>query len=120
MHSLLLFATDSRAISVESLQRIFRSVSGFGEVRYNPIPSIPIEADFAEGDGSTIVDLSDDSTTISIQGTSGAALSAAFILQRHLDMPLRIIDTDYSFDLILQDYARLEDLQAAIRKAQES
>src|SRR5436309_410250 len=81
-----------------------------------PIGS-PIEADFVDGQDFTTVRLNAQRETISIDGTSGAALSAAWILQSYLNIPLRIMDTEYSFDLILSAFKNTQELQTAIDKA---
>lgn len=114
MQSLLLFCDDKRPFTVESLQNIFKSVNGFGEIRYETSIGIPIEVDYSEGDDFTMVDLSEKRDAISISGTTDAALSAALIIQRHLDVPLRIIDLDYSFDLPLQAFSTVDELRAAM------
>ena len=118
MHSLLLFDLDGREIPVDALQRIFQSVTGFQRVRHNTPTGTPIEADYIDGQDFTTVGLDTKRETISIRGTSGAALSAAWILQRNLDVPLRMVDTDYSFDLILRDFSNIDELRAAIENAQ--
>jgi hypothetical protein len=120
MHNLLLFDADQRTIPVDALQRIFRSVSGFQKVRCNTPTGTPIEADYVEGQDFTTVRLNATCEAISVRGTSGAALSAAWILHRNLDIPLRMVDTEYSFDLKLADFTNLEQLEAAIDKARSS
>ena len=117
MHSLLLLDADEREIPVDELRRILQSATGFQRLRQNTPAGIPIEADFVEGTDFTTVGLSTTRKAISIRGTSGAALSAAWILRNHLDIPLRMVDTDYSFDLMLQDYATIDELEAAIDEA---
>ena len=118
MQSLLLFSADKRPFSVEALQGIFKSVTGFGEIRYNTPVGTPIEADYVDGDDFTMVELSPERDTISISGTTDAALKAALIVQRHLDVPVRIIDLDYSFDLSLEEFTNIEELRAAIDEEQ--
>lgn len=120
MHNLLLFNSDERPFEVEVIERIFHAEGGFRDVRYNEPGGAAIEADYIEPEDRTIVRLSGSRSRISLSGTSDAALRAALILQRHMDQPLRIIDTDYSFDLILRDFRNLEELQTAIDKAQAS
>jgi len=114
MHGLLLFDVTEHPISVVSLERIFESVPGFREVRRNTPIGTPIEADYVDGQDFTTVRLMTNSEAVSIDGTSGAALFAAWILQSHLDIPLRMIDTEYSFDLILSDFATVDELQRAM------
>lgn len=120
MHSLLLFDVNERKIPVEALERVFQSVAAFRHVRHDTPIGTPIEADFIDGDDFTTVDLDSERATISIRGTSGAALKAAWTIQGLLDMPLRMVDTDYSFDLVLQEFSNLEELAAAIEKAQSN
>jgi hypothetical protein len=120
MHNLLLFDRNDSPISVDALDRIFRSVAGFGEVRYNTPTGTPIEADFTQDADFTTVRLDSERETISISGTSEAALLAAWLLQSHLRSPLRIVDTDYSFDLVVSDFNSFEALHAAIDRAREN
>jgi hypothetical protein len=117
MHSLLLFDTTDRPISAGTLQRIFESVEGFKQVRRNTPAGTVIEADYLDGEDFTIVGLDSKRETISISGTSGAALTAAWMLQQHFSTPLRIVDTEYSFDLVVSDFASIEQLEAAIDDA---
>jgi hypothetical protein len=120
MHSLLLFDENHRKISVNELAHIFQSVAGFQEVRYDTPIGTPIEARYIEGEDFTTVDLDEKRETISIRGTSGAALSAAWILHSNLELSVRMVDTDYSFDLILSQFSTIEDLEAAIDAARSS
>ena len=117
MHNLLLFDPNERPLSVDTLDRIFRSVAGFSQVRYNTPIGTPIEADYAKDGDFTTVRLDSERETISISGTSDAALQAAWLLQTHLQTPLRLVDTDYSFDLVVNDFKSLEELHAAIDSA---
>jgi hypothetical protein len=117
MQNTLLFNSDMRPFEVEAIERVFQLEEGFVQVRYSTPIGTPIEADFVEGQDSTIVRLSGNRNRISLSGTSDAALRAALILRKHLDTPLRMVDTDYSFDLILRDLMSLEELRSAIDKA---
>ena len=117
MHSLLLFDVNEREIPVDALQRVFQSVTGFQRMRHNTPIGTPIEADYIDGQDFTTVCLDAKRETISIRGTSGAAPSTAWILQSHLDIPLRMVDTDYSFDLVLSSFSNIEELQTAIDQA---
>jgi hypothetical protein len=120
MHNLLLFNLNERPIPVDALERIFHSVTGFGDVRYRTPIGTPIEADFNYDQDFTTVRLNAKCETISISGTSDAALQAAWILQRHFQTPLRIVDTEYSFDLLLSSFSNIEELRTAIAEAQAS
>jgi hypothetical protein len=93
---------------------------GFGDMRRNTPPGTPIEADFSAGHDFTTVRLNRARQAISIDGTSDASIRAALTLQEHLPTPLRMVDTEYSFDLALENYPNIAALRNAITKAQES
>jgi hypothetical protein len=120
MHSLLLFDVNEQPIDLAAIEDIFRSEAGFHEVRRNTPIGTPIEADFVDRGDFTTVGVSTDCETISIRGTSGAALQVAWLLHTQLRMPLRMVDTEYSFDLMLDDFASIEELVAAIDSARAS
>ena len=120
MHNLLLFDVNDRQIPLDALDRIFHLVDGFQQVRRNTPTGTPIEANFVHGNESTTVRLDSRRETISITGTSDTALRAALILQAYLQDPLRIVDTEYSFDLVLADYSSIEELARAIDRARAS
>ncbi|MGD9720778.1 MAG: hypothetical protein AB7O59_13900 [Pirellulales bacterium] len=120
MHSLLLISANDREITVDALRRAFEASAKFTDVRFDTPAGTPIEATYHDGEDFTTVRLSSTRTAISIRGTSGAALSAAWILKNQLNIPLRMVDTDYSFDLTLVDFKSLEDVQLAIDRARAS
>jgi len=118
MPNLLVLNTDDQPFTVESLERIFQSDNRFRDVRFNEPGGAVIEADYVDVDDSTIVGLSGTLKAVSLSGDSDAALRVALILQRHLQAPLRIIDTDYTFDLTLSDFKDVKALQTAIISSQ--
>ena len=118
MQSLLLFRPDNQVFAVESLERIFESENGFRDVRFNEPGGALIEAIYAADQDWTIVRLSGNGETISLSGQTDAALQAALVLQGHLSAPMRIIDSDYGFDLILSDFKDIEELRTAMEDAQ--
>ena len=120
MQSILLFRPDDRPFEIEALQQVFQSEPGFRDVRFNDPGGAAVEAEYIEPEFRTIVRLSGDYDTISLTGTSDAALRAALILQKNLGTPLRMVDTDYSFDLVLEGFSNVEEVRAAMEKAQSS
>ncbi len=120
MQMLLLFNSDNRPFDVERIHDIFRSESKFHEVRFNTPGGSVIEADYIDGQDSTIVRLGDDLETVSLSGQTDAALHAALIVQSHLQSPIRIIDLDYAFDLVLSHFKDIDELRSAIDNAQAS
>lgn len=120
MHSLMLFDSTGRKISVDALRRALSSIPQCKQIRESASSGTPLQADYAEGDDFTTIYLISSHEAISIRGTSGAALSAAWAIHAKLGIPLRMVDTDYSFDLLLDQFSTLEQLSAAIDQARAS
>jgi hypothetical protein len=118
MRNILLLRIDEMPFDPIAVQQVLSTEGGFRDVRFNEPGVAVIEADYVEPEDWTIVSLSRSLTRISLSGTSDAAFRAALILQKHLLCPLRMIDTDYSFDLVLQNYSNVDELRAAIAAAQ--
>ncbi len=118
MTNILLIRVDEMPFDVAAVSHIFSTQDGFRDVRFDKLVGAAVEAHYTEPDDWTIVSLSEDLEAISLSGTSDAALCAALILQTHLKVPLRIFDTNYSFDLTLQNYSTVDEMRVAIEAAQ--
>jgi hypothetical protein len=120
MQSLLLFSPDDRPFEIATIQRVFQSEPGFRDVRFNEPGGAVIEADYVDHEGQSIVWLSKSRTSISFTGMTDVTLRAVLIMQKSLELPLRMVDSNYSFDLILNDCPSVEALWSAIQGAQTS
>lgn len=118
MQNLLIMNADEQPFNLETIQQIFESEDGFGNVRFDEAGGALIEAAYTDGQDSTFVRLSDSRKGITLTGMTDAALRAALILDQNLPSMLRIVDWDYSFDLILSDFNGVEELRSAIDMAQ--
>jgi hypothetical protein len=117
MHSILLFNEDDRPFDSATVGRIFQSEAGFRDVRFSEPGGDMIGAEYFDFNGSTIVRLTGDRRTISMRGTSDVELHAALIIQRSLGTPLRMVDSDYSFDLTFQGISNVDELRDAMDEA---
>lgn len=120
MSNILLLNSEDKPLSPHQLRSIFEQDGDFDSIRNDEPGGAIVEARYTCGGDWTFVRLNKDGSTISLSGTSGAALSAAIVLQRHLRFPLRVIDTDYTFDLQLSDYSTVAQLEEAINRARTS
>lgn len=118
MTSILLLRLDEMPFDVAAVAHVLSTHSGFRDVRFDEPGGAAVEADYREHEDWTIVRLSENPNRISLSGTSDATLRAALLLQSNLKVPLRIFDTNYSFDLVLEDYSTVDELRAAIESAQ--
>jgi hypothetical protein len=66
---------------------------------------------------SVIIELKSDHQSFAISDYGPAALDFAIRLQSASAAPLRIVDEGYTFDLLLEDYSRVDDLMTAIAAA---
>jgi hypothetical protein len=112
MQSLLLFKPDSSLFDDKEVERIFRSNPQFKDIRVNT-PWDLIECKYIGRDGSTIITLSADSSTISMNYMD-AALQAALQIQKALRVPLQMVNSSYTFDLTFSDISTVEELEAAM------
>jgi hypothetical protein len=120
MTNLLLLYHDDRTFEISDIKRIFEANRGFSDVRLDEPGGAAIEADYVEHEDRTIVGLSRSRRSISLAGTTDAAFHAALILQRDLGTPLRLVDTGYTFDFILEGSLTVEELRAAVEDARTS
>lgn len=117
MQNLLLLRSDGQRFVASEFRAIVEVVEGFYDVRFDEPGGAVIEAEYSDGRDSTIVRLNGKLDAISLTGMTDAALAASLILQQKLKADLRIIDSDYSFDLNLVDFAGIDSLQSAIEDA---
>jgi hypothetical protein len=120
MQKLLLFNPDFRPFEPTVVERAFRSCAEFTALRFEEPGGALLECEYVEPDDRTIIRLSGDAGTISMYHTWGAALRAAILIQKALGAHLRMVDDDYSFDLIFSDIATVEELESAMEYARTS
>ncbi len=120
MTSLLLIRVDEMPFDVAAVADILSTHSGFQDVRFDNLIGAVVEARYTEPEAWTIVSLKEDHETISLSGTSDAALRAALILQTSLKIPLRMFDTNYSFDVVIEGLSTVDELRNAIDRAETS
>ena len=119
MGNTLLLRADEKEFNPKTIEHVFRTEAGFGNVRFHEPGGAAIECRYTdpESGDSILVRLSGRLTAISLADTSDIALRAAVLLQARLQIPLRMVDTDYTYDLNLSDHATLDELNAAIDEA---
>jgi hypothetical protein len=120
MQSLLIFNPDFRPFEPTVVERAFRSCPEFTALRFEEPGGALLECNYIEPQDWTIIRLNRDATTISLNQTWGAALRAVLLLQKALGVPLRMVNDDFSFDLIFSDIATVEALESAMENARTS
>lgn len=122
MTNTIIWRFDEGPFELAAIEAVFRNVEGFSGVRLDEPGGALIEAKYADREQGeqVLVRLSKGSDAISITDDSKTSFQVALIMQHHIDAPLRIVDTDYTFDLNLSDYSTFDELSVAIDEARRS
>ena len=115
----MLFNPDFQPFDPQLVERVSTRLE-FTNRRFDDPGGVLIECDYVELDDRTIIHLSGDARSISVDHISGAALRAAMLIRDLLGTTQRMFDDDNSFDLTLSNGSTLEELEAAIDNAQAS
>ncbi len=121
MQSIILWREDELNFEPEEVEHIFRTQTGFDQVRFNEPGGALIEAQYSiapDDHDYVLVRLAGSRRMISISRVSDVSLHAALAFQQHLSISLRIMNDDYTFDLKLSDYTSVSELNAAIDAAE--
>jgi hypothetical protein len=114
MNSLLIMREDERLFETAAIDRFLKMESGFRDVRADGPAGAVLEAEYGTPDNWTTLSLSENLDTVSLTLISDIALQVALMLQQRLEIPLRMFDTNYTFDLILVGMQTVEELKIAI------
>jgi hypothetical protein len=114
MQRLLIFHPDQNPFHVRDLEQITQAEPGFHSVRFDEPGGSAFEAKYSQPGDYTTIRLSHDRKVISISGATDAPLQVVMLLQNGLDGPLRMVDTDYSFDFILKNFHNIDELRTAM------
>jgi hypothetical protein len=120
MQSLLLLKADDGSFEPSEVEHVFRSDSRFKDLRISAPHEGLTECTCVERNDRAIIYLSDDRGWLSLSNTGRAALQAVLIIQKALGIPLRVIDSNYTFDLTFSDISTVEELEAAMDNAPTS
>ena len=114
MTKLLIFIGESQKFDVEKIIGTISAMSNVTMARRGEFIGAVFECEYSYGGTSTIVRLSEEAETITAEGLGTCALSFAIELQKALEVDLRAIDMEYSFDVALRDFQTVEQLERAV------
>lgn len=119
MDFLLLYIGEGIRFDREEVKRVLRDIPGIRNLEERAGVGWWLQAQLDEGNDSTIIRLVTDEESISISGSGDASLKAAVEIQAGMELSLRLVDIDYSFDLPLRDLRSTEELRKAIVRARK-
>ena len=114
MQLLILFLDDNEKFDFDKLVDIAKDIPGVENMREGEFVSSILEFEFRDREDFTIVRLSGDRETISISGLGNASLKIAFLIQKFYPKPIIAVDSDYSFELVLDKIDSLNQLRVEI------
>jgi hypothetical protein len=117
MASVLLFRDDKGPIDGGWLLGFLQSLAGVSDIRVDEVHGARIHCSYTEGEDSVLVELLASSLALVISDLGPAACDLAVRLQACSNVPLRIIDEGYSFDLLLGEFNTAAELDAGIEAA---
>ena len=117
MKMLLLFIGENKNLDKNNLVEILQEIPGTQDVRKGNFLGSILECDFSYEADFTIVRLSNDLKTISISGTGDASLKIALEIQKRYSKAIRVVDSDYSFDLVLEQMVSVSELRQRMLEA---
>jgi|GEM_PF-2572902 len=118
MQHLFLVNPDFSPFDKSQIETLLCTERRFYDVRTDlPVGGL-LEAEFGRRNHWTRIVLSTDATAITLAWISTTALYVALLVRNWLGRDLRVFDTQYSFDLLLEENTTLADFDAAIDAAQ--
>ncbi|NEP89804.1 MAG: hypothetical protein F6K18_24885 [Okeania sp. SIO2C2] len=114
MQLLILFISENEQFDQNKLVDIVKNIPGIENIREGEFVGSILEFEFREGEDFTTVRLSGDRETISISGLGDASLKIALSIRKRYPQPIIAVDSDYSFELVLDKINSLDQLRQKI------
>lgn len=117
MSKLLIYIGEKQAFDLEKTADAIQSIEGVKNARHGQFIGAVFECEYTFEQETTVVRISNDIETVTVEGIGREATDFAVKLQSRLALPLNVIDMEYSFNLRLSDFASGEELASAISNA---
>lgn len=117
MKMLLLFIGENETFNLSQVADSLTKIPNIKNVKQGDFVGSILECEFSDKTDFTIIRLSDDLETISIDGDGDASLKIALKIQNNYPQNLRLIDSNYSFDIELAKIKSVSQLRQNIRES---
>lgn len=114
MSKLLIYIGEHKKFDVEATIDAIESMSAVSKARRGSFIGAIFECEYTASGGNTIVRISPEVETITVEGLGDESLAFALELQRKSPVPLHAIDMDYSFNVALSNFRSVAELRKAI------
>ncbi len=110
MNFFMLYIDEGKVFDREKVRELFSTISEISNIEESPDDGASLKGRYDHGGDSTIVELKDDLESIALSGAGNAGIDLAFRIQKGYPVSLHMIDSDYSFDLLISDFDNVSDL----------
>jgi len=114
MSKLLVFVGENIKFDKEKTIQAIEGIDGVFDIKEGRFIGAVFECCYRYNDATTIVRLSDDLETISIDGLEDVSLDFSLKLRDVLGQSVSAIDMDYSFHISLDDVSSIKEFQKII------
>ena len=114
MSKLLLFIGENEKFDKGEVIEKLTSLGGIKNAREGEFIGAVFECDYERDDFNTIVRLSDDIETITIEGDGDESLDLVLRIKDLLSQPMSVVDMDYSFHVELSSVSSLTEFKKKI------
>lgn len=117
MNILILFINDNEKFDKKKILPILQEISGTKNLKEGNFIGSIIECEYSYEDDFTLVRLSEDLETITISGMGDSSLKIALEIQKRYPTAIRVVDSDYNFELILEELESVSEFRQRILDA---
>ncbi len=117
MKTLLLFLSKNEQFYTPEIALILQEIPGTNNLKEGNFVGSILECEFSDENDFTLIRLSDDLETITISGMGNASLKISLEIQKRYPKPIRLIDSDYTFDLVLEKIGSMSELRQKMLEA---
>ncbi|PRC92385.1 hypothetical protein [Solimicrobium silvestre] len=111
---LLIYIGENEKFDVARTTEVISSIVGTSDAKLENFIGAIFECNYTFQDRTTIVRISEELKTVTVEGLGVESLNFALEFQRMMSCALHAIDMEYSFDVDLRNFQSIEDLMSAI------
>lgn len=117
MSKLLIYIGEGQRFDLEATVLAISSIDGVSNIRRGAFIGAVFECDYSYAGRKTVVRISEDLETVTVEGLGEEAVDFAIKFQKCNSIPLNVIDMDYSFNLELPKFQSRYELMSAMQAA---
>lgn len=111
MSKLLIYLGENKTFDINQVVEQISSISGVSNLKIGDFIGAILECEYSLNGSSTIVRMSKDAETLTIEGVGDEAIDFALKIQKLLPYPLFVMDMEYNFNIRLLDYNSLDEIR---------